>query len=69
MLRGTFLSDELKGREEQRKINVWEFIKLLSLQMLLRPLSVGRRDQRRHREGAVNAKTILAKLKNEWVEG
>jgi hypothetical protein len=69
MLRGTFLSDELKGREEQRKINVWEFIKLLSLQMLLRPLSGGRRDQRRHSEGAVNAKMILAKLKNEWVEG
>lgn len=37
--------------------------------MLLRPLSGGRRDEGRQSEGALNIKTILAKLKNEWAEG
>jgi hypothetical protein len=68
MLRETYLPDELRGRVEQREINVWEFIKLLSLRMLLRRMSAERRDDRRQNEGAVNTKMILANLKYEWVE-
>jgi len=29
MLRGTFLTDELRGRVERRKVRVWKFINLL----------------------------------------
>jgi len=69
MLRGTFLTDELRGSVEQRKINVWHFIKLLSLRMFIRRMCGERRDERRQSKGAVSTKMILANLKNEWVEG
>jgi hypothetical protein len=69
MLRGTFLTDELRGRVEQRKINLWKLIKSLPLRMFMQRMSGERRDEGRQSKGVVSTTVILAKLKNEWVEG
>ena len=61
MLRGTFLTDGLRGRVEERKINVWKFIKSLSLRMFIQRISGERRDERRESNGAVSTKMIFSK--------
>jgi hypothetical protein len=69
MLGGTFLTDELRGRVEQRRINVWKFIKSESLRMFIQRMNGERREERRQSKGAVSTKMILANFKNECVEG
>jgi hypothetical protein len=58
MLRGTFLTDGLRGRVKQRKINVWKFIKSLSLRIFTQRMSGERRDERKKSKGAVSTKMI-----------
>jgi len=69
MLRGTFLTDKLRWRVEQTKINVWKSVKSLSLRMFIQRMSGERRDERRQSKGAVSTKMILVNLKIEWMEG
>jgi len=62
MLRGTFLTDELRIRVEQRKINVWKFIKSLSLRMFIRRMSGEKTRLEKTEQGSSEYKTNISKL-------